>query len=79
MKRNINTKVLLGNTVDKNIFFTHQQFKKAKKARELYHTFGPPPIQDVKSIIKINAIASSPVTTDNINIAEQILGANIGS
>ena len=38
IKKSTKAHVLMVNTVDKNkAFFTYQQFKKAKKARELHH------------------------------------------
>jgi hypothetical protein len=56
-------------------FFT----AKAKRARELYHAIGTPLLNDFKSIIRMNIIGNNPVTTEDINIAEQIFGSDIGA
>jgi hypothetical protein len=68
------------NTIDKNkTFFTTQQVDKAKQARELYHALGTPSIQDFKAILCMNLIANNPVTTEDIEIAKEIFGPDIGS
>jgi hypothetical protein len=68
------------NTVDENKeFFTTQQFKKAKQARELYNALRTPSLQDFKAILQINLIANNPVTNEDIDIAEEIFGPDIGS
>jgi hypothetical protein len=67
-------------TIDKNkTFFTTRQVKKAKQARELLHALGNPPIQDFKAIICMNSIANNPITMEDIEIAEEIFGPDIGS
>jgi hypothetical protein len=60
-------------------FFTTNQFERAKRARELYHAIGTPSLNDFKSIIRMNIIGNNPVTTEDINIAEQIFGSDIGA
>jgi hypothetical protein len=68
------------NTIDKNkIFFTTWQVDKAKQARELYHALGTPSIQDFKAILCMNLIATNLMTTEDIKIAEEIFGLDIGS
>jgi hypothetical protein len=68
------------NTVDENkTFFTTRQVDKAKQAREHCHALGTPPIQDFKAILCMNLIANNPVTTEDIEIAEEIFGPDIGS
>ena len=70
----------LVNTIEENkLFFTPRQFLRAKKARELYHALGTPSIKDFKSIITTNAIADNPVNTEDIELALQIFGEDIGS
>ena len=70
----------LVNTIEENkLFFTPRQFLRAKKARELYNALGTPSIKDFKSIITTNAIADNPVNTEDIELALQIFGEDIGS
>ena len=72
--------VQLVQTLDENkAFYTNRQFLKAKKARELYHALGTPSIQDFKAMLRMNLIANNPVTVEDIEIAEQIFGTDIGS
>jgi hypothetical protein len=66
-------------TVDENKgFYTQRQFEKAKKARELYHALGTPSLNDFKAILRMNTISNNTVTLDDIKIAEQIFGPDIG-
>jgi hypothetical protein len=60
-------------------FFTNCQFARAKKAQELYHALEMPSINDFKAILRMNIIANDPVTIEDIKIAKQIFGSNIGS
>ena len=55
------------------------QFVRAKKAHELYHALRTPSIQDFKAILRMNIIANNPVTMEDIEIAKQIFGPDIGS
>jgi hypothetical protein len=48
-------------------------------SQELYHALGMLSIQDFKAILRMNMIASNPVTIEDIKIAEQIFGSDIGS
>ena len=71
-------KIMLVNTIKENkLFFTQQQYKRAKQARELYHTLGNLSPKDFKKMIRMNAITNNLVTTENINLAEQIFGQDI--
>ena len=73
-------KTSLLQTVEENKqFYTNRQVARAKIARKLYHNIGTPSIPDYKAIIRMNAISNCPVTIDDINIAEQIYGKDIGS
>ena len=79
IKKNKN-EIQMVNTIEENkAFYTHQQYEKAKRARELYHAIGTPSIQDFKAIICMNMIANNPVTIEDIDIAERIFGPDIGS
>ena len=53
--------------------------QRAKRASKLYHFLGTPSPKDFKMVITKNAIANNPVTTEDINLAEQIFGHNIRS
>jgi hypothetical protein len=68
------------NTVEENkVFYTHRQFERAKKARELYHALGTPSVQDFKNMIKTNMISNNPSNTEDVDIAQQIFGLDIGA
>ena len=68
------------NTVKENEqLYTGRQLARAKLARRLCHNVGAPSIRDFKAIVRMNAIANSPVTVEDINVAEQVYGADIGS
>jgi hypothetical protein len=65
-------------TVKENrVGYTQRQFEQAKRARELYHIVGTPTIDTFKTLIKMNAIRNCPVTTEDVNIAEKIFGADM--
>jgi hypothetical protein len=67
------------NTVKENrVGYTQRQFEQAKKARELYHIVGTPTIETFKTLLKMNAI-NCPVTTEDVNIAENIFGPNMST
>jgi hypothetical protein len=68
------------NTVKENrVGYTQRQFEQAKIAQELYHIVGMPTIELFKTLIKMNAIKNCPVTTEDINNAEKIFGADMSS
>ena len=73
------TGVSLVQTVEENKkFYTPRQFDRAKKARELLHALGSPTVADLKKAIKIG-IKNSPVTFEDVIIAEKIFGQDVGS
>ena len=75
----IKKQIQLLNTVEENkTFFTQRQFDRAKRARDLYHALGTPSINDFKAMLRMNTIIGNPVTTEDIVMAEQIFGADIG-
>jgi hypothetical protein len=49
------------------------------RARELYHIVGTPTIELLKALFKINAIKNCPVTTEDVNNAKKIFGADMSS
>jgi hypothetical protein len=66
------------NTVKENrVGYTQRQFEQAKRAQELYHIVGLPTIELFRTLIKMNAIKNSPVTTEDVNNAEKIFGVNM--
>jgi hypothetical protein len=50
-----------------------------QKVQELYHALGTLSIKNFKAILRMNIIANNPVTIDNIEIAKQIFGSDVGS
>jgi hypothetical protein len=67
-------------TVKENrVGYTQRQFEQAKRAWELYHIMGTPTIETFKTLVKMNAIRNCPVTTEDVNIAEKIFGADMSS
>jgi hypothetical protein len=67
------------NTVKENKkFYTMQQFERAKKAKELYHTLGNP-LRDFKTFLHMNFIKINPIKLKGVKIAENIFGPKIGS
>ena len=56
-----------------------RQYERAREARRVYNIIGNLSLNDYKSIIKMNAIKDCPMTLEDIDIAERILGKNIAS
>ena len=52
--------------------YTQSQFKKAVRARELYHLLGAPTLENYKGFIKMNGVHNCPVRLEDIKIAENI-------
>jgi len=59
--------------------FTHRQFENAKRARRLYQIMGRPTVENLKALIRMNAIKDCPVTVEDVDIAEKIFGPDIGT
>jgi hypothetical protein len=67
-------------TVKENrVGYTQRQYERAKRARKLYHIVGTPTLETFKMLIKMNAIRNCPMTTENVNIAKMIFGADMSS
>ena len=67
------------NTVKENEnMYTRRQVARAKIARKLFHNIGTPSIRDFKAIIRMNAIQNCPVTLEDITVAENVYGKDIG-
>jgi hypothetical protein len=68
------------NTVDENkSFYTERQFKRATRARQLFHALGTPSIGDLKAVIRMNLIKNNPVTTQDVDLAQKIFGEDVGA
>jgi hypothetical protein len=70
---------LINRVKENRVGYTQSQFEQAKRAGELYHIVGTPTIESFKTLIKINAIKNCPVTTEDVNNAEKIFGADMSS
>jgi hypothetical protein len=67
-------------TVEENrLAFTPRQFENAKRARRLHHIMGRPTPENLKALIKMNAIKDCPVQMEDVDIAVKIFGPDIGS
>ena len=67
-------------TIQENMkMFTKKEVENAKRARGLYQTSGTPLIADFKAIVRLNLIKNNPVTLEHVDLAERILGPDIGS
>jgi hypothetical protein len=49
------------------------------KARNLYHNLGCPTVENMKSLLRSNAIQDCPVTAEHVTNAEAIFGPDIGT
>ncbi len=68
------------NTVDENkLFYTKRQFERAKRAHQLFHALGTAMIGDLKAVIWMNLIKNNPVTTQDVDIAQKLFGAEVGA
>ena len=67
-------------TVEENkIGFTKREIGDAMKARNLYHNLGCPTVENMKSLLRSNAIQDCPVTAEHVTNAEAIFGPDIGT
>ena len=57
--------------------FTKRQFDRAKLARKLYHTIGTPTVASFKAALRGNMIRNCPVTSKDVQIAEEIFGPSV--
>ncbi|KAL7578956.1 hypothetical protein ACA910_006924 [Epithemia clementina (nom. ined.)] len=64
--------------VENKRMFTPRQVKRAKTARALYYAIGTPSVKDFRMIVQSNLIRNNPVTVEDIDLAEQIFGPDIG-
>ena len=59
--------------------FTQDEVRGAKMARELFYNLGAPTVQAFKHALRMNLIHDCPVTTKDVNTAEQIWGPSMAS
>ena len=75
-----NPTVNMVQTVAENMeFYTPRQIARAKRAREFLQATGPPTVKDLRTIVRTNIMADCPVTEEDIALAEDIFGPDIGS
>ncbi len=68
------------NTVEGNMkFLSPRQQKRAKQARDLYEAMGTPTVEDLKAMIRMNLIKNNQVTTDDVNLATNAFGPDVGA
>jgi hypothetical protein len=68
---------LINMVKENRVGYTQRQFEQAKRAQELYQIVGTRTIELFKTLIKMNAIKNGPVTTEDVNKAKKIFGADI--
>ena len=82
MTNNNETKsgITLINTVDNNkLKYTNNEYSRAQLARKLQHILGRPSTRDYKRIVSLNLLPHCPITTDDIVMADDIFGTDLGS
>jgi hypothetical protein len=70
---------LVNTLKDNKKFFTPRQFERAKIARALFHSLGCPSLKNLKGAIRRHLIQDNPVTTNDVDLAEHILGPDVGT
>ena len=71
--------ILVETIKDNATKYTQRQLTQAKAARKLLHALGYPSINDLKSMIKMNAIKDCPITIEDIQVAQDVYGPAIPS
>ena len=59
--------------------YTKRQCEGAKKARTLYHALGCPTLENLKHILRQRIITNCPVTIEDVNVAADIYGPDVGT
>ena len=60
--------------------FTERQIKAAVRAKELYIALGRQrPLDHIRKTIKANTIQTNPVTFEDVQLAEEFFGTDVGS
>ena len=71
--------VMLNTVADNMAKYSKREISGAKKARETYGSMGYPSPEDFRSMVRFNIINNCPVTLQDIEIAEDIWGKDIGA
>ena len=67
-------------TIDENKkFFTKEQFKKAKRARDFMHATGSATTNDLLALMRMNLVTNCPITLDDVKLMEAIFGPDAAS
>jgi hypothetical protein len=74
-----NNDVKMDSLEENKAMFTNRQFTKAKMARQIYHALGTPSVNDFKAVLRMNAIKNIPITLEDVKLAEQVCGPDIGA
>jgi hypothetical protein len=65
-------------TLEENLkYLSPRQLKRAYKARELYDAMGTPTVEDLKSMIRMNLIRNTKVTTKDVSLAIKAFGPDV--
>ena len=73
-------KVQFAQTVEENkSFHTDREIARAKRARDLIHATGNPPVDLLKQALRQNLIADCPVTSNDLTLATKIFGPDVAS
>ena len=75
---NENEKSMVITTKDIDHLYTKKQKMRALRAKDLHHALGSPSTYDLKAIITQNLIQDNPITIEDVDLATQIFGADIG-
>jgi len=78
-KNTNNTGVCLHTNATQVEGYTNRQVVRADRARKLYHMLGAPTIANLKAVLRQNLLRNCPVTTEDVNLAEEILGPDIST
>jgi hypothetical protein len=75
----LNTKIPIDSMQESKKNFTARQVERAKKARQVYHALGTPSLRDYKVIVSLSQIRNMQVTLEDVDLAENIFGPDIGA
>ena len=78
-KNTNNTGVCLHTNATQVEGYTNRQVVRADRARKLYHMLGAPTIANLKAVLRQNLLRNCPVTTEDVNLAEEIFGPDIST
>ena len=70
--------IMISTVTENHKGYTQRQSKNSKIARQLYHVFECPTVDNYNQLLQQNIIRDCPVKIEDVNIAEKIYRANIG-